>query len=135
MDGDVVAHEREEKKPGQAEPTEDVDRGYVLTAVRLEPECEKEKGGEQGEGAEALEEPAESVGVRADERELRFGVVDSVDDGVKAQGGLGVEFESGAKGDGGELIFEECRVGEDVVGLDGDEGERRRQGSKDWRGG
>jgi hypothetical protein len=42
---------------------------------------------------------------------------------VKPHGGLDVEFESGAKGDGGELISEECGVGEDVVGLDGDEGE------------
>ncbi len=49
--------------------------------------------------------------------------MNTVDDGVKPHGGRDVEFESGAKSDGGELIFEECGVGEDVVGLDGNEGQ------------
>jgi len=47
--------------------------------------------------------------------------VHEIDDGVEASGGLDIELDSGTIGDSGELILEERRVGEDVVGLDGDE--------------
>lgn len=123
VDGDVVAHDREEEKPRQTESTQDVDRGCVVASVRRKPEGEEEKGGEQSEGAEAFKEPAERVRIAADERKMRCAVVDSIDDRMESQGGFDVEFEPGTIGDGGELISKECGVGEDVVGLDGKEGE------------
>jgi len=46
--------------------------------------------------------------------------VDVIDDGMEAQGGVGVEPDSGAVGDGGELVFEEGGIGQDVVGLNGE---------------
>lgn len=123
VDGDVVAHECEEKQPRQTKATQEIDRIRVVAAAGRKPEGDEEKRGEQSEGAESFEQPAESVRVGADEGELRGGVVDTIDDGVKPKGGRDVEFESGAKGDGGELISKEGGVNKDVVGLDGKEGE------------
>ena len=92
VDGDVVAHDGVEDNPGQAESAEKIDRGCVLTTFGLKPDCEEEKGGEENEGVEAFEEPAEGVRVGADERKLGSGVVDTIDDGVKSHGGLDVEL-------------------------------------------